>query len=67
MGVKYVDNFEFPEEAGFTGSAGKTEVKPHMRNKRAPKPKAPGVHDQLKAHGKQMGFNSTPMVGKGSE
>lgn len=31
MAIKYVDNFEFPPEAGFTGSAGSTEVKGYMR------------------------------------
>ena len=30
-GMKYVKNFEFPSEFGFTGSAGKTAVSGHMR------------------------------------
>ena len=31
MACKYVDNFEFPSEAGFTGSAGKTMVSGYAR------------------------------------
>lgn len=31
MGVKYVDDFEFPSGAGFSGSAGKSSVKGYMR------------------------------------
>ena len=33
MGVKYVKDFEFPAEHGFTGSRGGAHVKSHMRNK----------------------------------
>ena len=31
MGVQYVDDFQFPSEAGFTASAGSTPVKGYMR------------------------------------
>lgn len=31
MGVKYVNDFKFPKEAGFTGSRGQVAVRPHMR------------------------------------
>lgn len=34
MAVKYVDDFEFPKEAGFTGSAGKESVRGYMRGGR---------------------------------
>jgi hypothetical protein len=31
MAIKYVKDFKHPEKFGFSGSAGKSSVKPHMR------------------------------------
>lgn len=44
MGVRYVKDFEFPREHGFTGSAGKSHVKAHMRNQSTPDPYDKGGH-----------------------
>lgn len=39
MSVKYVKDFEFPSDRGFTGSAGKNTVKGYMRGGRVKAPK----------------------------
>jgi hypothetical protein len=36
MAIKYVKEFAHPDTFGFTGSAGKVAVKPHMRAAKAP-------------------------------
>lgn len=44
MSVKYMTgDFEHPTKFGFTGSAGKAHVKPHVRKAPARKPKEPGL------------------------
>lgn len=40
MGVKYVDDFEFPASAGFTGSGGQQAVRGYMRGGAVKVPKA---------------------------
>ena len=73
-GLQYVDDFSFPADQGFTGSAGRTEVKGYMRGghvkrntpnktrKRAPGTTAAArggsVHDKLVSHGKKMGYKT---------
>lgn len=41
MSVGKVKDFGYPESVGFTGSAGKVSVGPHMRGAAQPAPKAP--------------------------
>jgi len=38
MGKTYREGHDFPEDFGFTGSAGKTQVRSHFRKMREPKP-----------------------------
>lgn len=49
MAVKYVDNFEFPSSAGFTGSAGKQPVKGYMRGGAVRRP-SPGKAKHVGGH-----------------
>ena len=66
-GLEYVDEFKFPEDQGFTGSAGRQSVKGYMRggqvkaNQKMPKNvKAHGgevsMHDKLVSEGEKMGY-----------
>jgi hypothetical protein len=41
MAVKYVKDFEFPSDRGFSGSAGKTTVKGYMRGGHVKAPRTP--------------------------
>lgn len=52
MAVKYVDNFEFPAEAGFTGSATNRRTVPvrgHERRKPVRKPRDFAMGGPVKA------------------
>jgi hypothetical protein len=58
MTVKYVDQFEFPAEAGFTGSASDrstTAVRGYER-------KRPGLHEEMLTQGKRLGFKEGGQV-----
>jgi len=58
MTVKYVDSFEFPVEAGFTGSASNrptTAVRGYER-------KRPGLHEEMLTQGKRLGFKEGGQV-----
>lgn len=57
MAVKYVNNFEFPREAGFSGSAGANEVRGYMRGGSVKKSGAKGMPKPVMkkaGHGKKM-------------
>lgn len=56
-GLTYVDEFSFPADQGFTGSAGKSSVKGYMRGGRVKGSKTVGVTTQ----------NSPQMKGKGTQ
>lgn len=53
MGCKYVKDFKFSPDFGFSGSAGKTMVKPHMRMKKGGQVKKP-PQESCSCHAKKM-------------
>jgi hypothetical protein len=61
---RVVDEFEFPSESGFSGSAGQKPVKGYMRGGQVKKPAEPSVQDELHTAGQAMGFKKGGMVKK---
>lgn len=62
MAIKYVKDFEHPTDFGFSGSAGKKMVKPHMRGA-AKKAAGPDLTQPVKPP-KAPGMGRMGMAGK---